>query len=299
MTREKIASVGDSCGHITHEGGGGGGGGEGGLPWWRAAGFPEPTPILYWAKCKKRPILIPSKVQKETHPYTEQNAKKRPIHIPSKVQKETHPYIFCILLSIWMGLFLHFARYMDGSLFAFCSVYGWVSFCILLSIWMGLFLHFARYMDGSLFALCSVYGWVSFCILLGIWMGLFLHFARYMDGSLFALCSVYGWVSWAKCKKKTHSYTALSQNCTYIPPIQFYFYAPVSNDRGYIVSVMSVCLFVVCLFVCLSVVNFNLRYNFWTVRDGDFIYGMHTPLMTPFQMTPRSMTFWPWLWSWT
>ena len=39
------------------------------------------------------------------------------------------------------------------------------------------------------------------------------------------------------------------------------------------------CLFV-CLFVCLSVVNFNLRYNFWTVRHRDFIFGMHTPLMT-------------------
>ena len=45
----------------------------------------------------------------------------------------------------------------------------------------------------------------------------------------------------------------------------------------------------VCLFVCLSVVNFNLRYNFWTVRDRDFIFGMHISLMTPFQLTPRSM----------
>ena len=49
-------------------------------------------------------------------------------------------------------------------------------------------------------------------------------------------------------------------------------------------------LFLSCVFVCLSVVNFNLRYNFWTVRDRDFIFGMHTPLMTPFEMTPRSMT---------
>ena len=44
------------------------------------------------------------------------------------------------------------------------------------------------------------------------------------------------------------------------------------------------------LLSCLFVVNFNLRYNFWTVRDRDFIFGMHTPLMMPFQMTPRSMT---------
>ena len=57
-------------------------------------------------------------------------------------------------------------------------------------------------------------------------------------------------------------------------------------------SFLSVCPFV-CLSVCLTVVNFNLRYNFWVVRDRDFIFGMHTPLMTPIQMTPRSMTLWP------
>ena len=56
---------------------------------------------------------------------------------------------------------------------------------------------------------------------------------------------------------------------------------------GHIVFVLSVC-----LSVCLFVVNFNLRYNIWTVRDRDFIFGMHTPLMMPFQMTPRSMTLW-------
>ena len=38
------------------------------------------------------------------------------------------------------------------------------------------------------------------------------------------------------------------------------------------------CLFV-CLSVCLSVANFNLCYNFWTVSDRDFIFGMHIPLM--------------------
>ena len=56
------------------------------------------------------------------------------------------------------------------------------------------------------------------------------------------------------------------------------------------------CLFV-CVFVCLSVVNTNLCYNFWTIRDRDshFIYGMYTPLMIPFQLKPRSMTLWPWL----
>ena len=59
------------------------------------------------------------------------------------------------------------------------------------------------------------------------------------------------------------------------------------------------CFCCVCLFVCLSVVNFNLCYNFWTVRDRDFIFGMHTPLIMPFQMTPRSITLWPWLWLWS
>ena len=43
-----------------------------------------------------------------------------------------------------------------------------------------------------------------------------------------------------------------------------------------------------CLFVCLSVVN--LGYDFWPVRDRDFIFGMHTPLMMAFHMIPRSMT---------
>ena len=62
------------------------------------------------------------------------------------------------------------------------------------------------------------------------------------------------------------------------------FLCPRIEWSGHIVFVLS---------VCLSVVNFNLRYNFWTVRDRDFIFGMHTPLMMPFQMTPRSMTLWP------
>ena len=59
------------------------------------------------------------------------------------------------------------------------------------------------------------------------------------------------------------------------------FYAPKSID--------------ICL-VYLSVVNFNLRYNFWKVRDRVFIFGLHTPLMMPFQMTPRSMNLLPWIW---
>ena len=69
------------------------------------------------------------------------------------------------------------------------------------------------------------------------------------------------------------------------------FYAPHIVDRlGDIVLVLSVC-----HSVCWSVVNFNLCYNFWTVRDTsrDFIFGMHAPLIMPFQITSRSMILWP------
>ena len=49
------------------------------------------------------------------------------------------------------------------------------------------------------------------------------------------------------------------------------------------------------LSVCLFVINFNIRYNFWTVRDGNFIFGMYTLLMTPFPMAqgkwPRHLDF--------
>ena len=48
---------------------------------------------------------------------------------------------------------------------------------------------------------------------------------------------------------------------------------------------------------CLSVAtNFNLGHNFWTTRDRHFIFGMHTQLMKPFQMAPRSMKLWPSSW---
>ena len=50
--------------------------------------------------------------------------------------------------------------------------------------------------------------------------------------------------------------------------------------RGHLIFVLS---------VCDSVAkNFNLDHNFRTVRVRDFIFGMHTQLMKPFQMTPRS-----------
>ena len=55
-------------------------------------------------------------------------------------------------------------------------------------------------------------------------------------------------------------------------------------------------LFLSCLSLCLSVVNCSLHYNFWTVRDRDFIFSKHTPLMMTFQMSLRSLTLWPWPW---
>ena len=66
-------------------------------------------------------------------------------------------------------------------------------------------------------------------------------------------------------------------------------------------SCMSVCLFF-CLSVCLSVCllsTLTFAITFELKRGGDFIFSMHTPLMKPFQMTPRSMTLWPWLWPWS
>ena len=59
--------------------------------------------------------------------------------------------------------------------------------------------------------------------------------------------------------------------------------------RGHIVFVMSVL-----LFAYLDVVNFNIRYNFRTVRD--IIFCWQSQLMIPFQMTPRSMIWWSCFW---
>ena len=50
-------------------------------------------------------------------------------------------------------------------------------------------------------------------------------------------------------------------------------------------------LFLSCLFgVFWSIVNMNIRYNFLTVGDKNFIFGMHTKLTMPFQRPPKSMT---------
>ena len=65
------------------------------------------------------------------------------------------------------------------------------------------------------------------------------------------------------------------------------YYTPTSIDREHIVFVLS---------VCLPVVNFNICYNFWTIREKDSVFGIHTPLMKPFTLTSRLMTLWPCLW---
>ena len=71
-------------------------------------------------------------------------------------------------------------------------------------------------------------------------------------------------------------------------------------NSEYPVFVLSVWLSV-CLWLCYSLtllqkINFNLGHNFWIVRERDFIFGMHTQLMEPIQMTPKSMNLWPCPW---
>ena len=69
-----------------------------------------------------------------------------------------------------------------------------------------------------------------------------------------------------------------------------FYFLPVKRTGTFYAPGLIDFFFVSCLFVWLSVFNFNLYcYKFWTVRDRDFIFGGHTPLIVPFQMTPRSM----------
>ena len=60
--------------------------------------------------------------------------------------------------------------------------------------------------------------------------------------------------------------------------------------------VLSVCVpFCLCVSVCLLPKIFNnLCHKFWTLRYRNFICGMDTQLIKPFQMTRGSMTLWPW-----
>ena len=78
------------------------------------------------------------------------------------------------------------------------------------------------------------------------------------------------WIAWCT-----------QNNCCFTTSMLFY--ASGSNDRGILfLSCVSVC-----LSVCLSVV---IRYNFWMVRDRELTFGMYTPLMMPFRLTPKPRT---------
>ena len=55
-------------------------------------------------------------------------------------------------------------------------------------------------------------------------------------------------------------------------PWDSFFLCPGIESLAHVVFVLS---------AFLSVVNFNVRYNFWIVRDRDFIFGLHTQLMMP------------------
>ena len=48
--------------------------------------------------------------------------------------------------------------------------------------------------------------------------------------------------------------------------------------------------------VCLWKKTFYLGHNFGTLRERDLIFGMHTHLIKPNQMTSRSMILWHWPW---
>ena len=82
--------------------------------------------------------------------------------------------------------------------------------------------------------------------------------------------------AWLCQQRSVGVFPPLQQWCILRPILWINFYAPGSNDWGHIVFVLSVCLFCpICLFVCLSVVNFILRYNFWTVRDRSRLHILY------------------------
>ena len=55
-------------------------------------------------------------------------------------------------------------------------------------------------------------------------------------------------------------------------------------------------------FVCLSFLNYILHYTFKSLEIETSYWAcilhlcMHIPIMMPYQMTPRPMTLWLWLW---
>ena len=71
-----------------------------------------------------------------------------------------------------------------------------------------------------------------------------------------------------------------SQSSPDIPCI-FNFYAPKIKDQGHIVFV-------------LSLWNFNLANNFWTVSAKAFIFHMNIPCNKTFPLVPLLLTLWSW-----
>ena len=88
-----------------------------------------------------------------------------------------------------------------------------------------------------------------------------------------------GLAGWPTFKKNVVDYDFWLRGVTYCCYLHVHMVAAVKlcclSDNLVVLSV--------CLYVCLSVVNFNLRYNFWTVGENDFIFGMHTPQWSPFK----------------
>ena len=78
-------------------------------------------------------------------------------------------------------------------------------------------------------------------------------------------CQHFSHVFIFSCKKNNDLYVSIYTNTPVL------FLCPQIEWSG------AYCFCPFCLFVCLSVVNFNLRsYNFWTIRDRDFIFGIET-----------------------
>ena len=74
------------------------------------------------------------------------------------------------------------------------------------------------------------------------------------------------------------------------------YYAPENKDRGHILFVHSA---ILSYALCPPLWNFNLAYNFWTVRARALIFHMIIPCDMTFPWIPLFLTLWPWPWNLT